>query len=178
MATKKISALSTGTTANSSDKIPIERSGANYYITPTMLSTLIGGGTFIGAQAKLASTQSISDNSATNISFDTENWDTDTMYALSPNPSRITIVTDGRYEVKFWGYFASNSTGIRWAAIYEGGSLLIGVDSKGAVNGTITGLNPHAVLDLVGGNYLEIKVYQNSGGALTVAGVFDVHKVG
>jgi hypothetical protein len=39
LATKKISTLSTGTTANASDKIPIERSGANFYITPAMIAT-------------------------------------------------------------------------------------------------------------------------------------------
>ena len=41
MATKKISQLTTGTTANASDKLPIERSGANFYITPAMIWTYI-----------------------------------------------------------------------------------------------------------------------------------------
>lgn len=41
MATKKISALTTGTTANASDKLPIERSGANFSITPAMIWTYI-----------------------------------------------------------------------------------------------------------------------------------------
>lgn len=33
----KISALTTGTTASTADKIPIERGGANYYLTPPMV---------------------------------------------------------------------------------------------------------------------------------------------
>jgi hypothetical protein len=41
LATKKISALNTGTTANGTDKLPIERGGVNYYITPAMLFTYI-----------------------------------------------------------------------------------------------------------------------------------------
>ena len=41
----KISALTDGTTANSTDAIPIARSGANYYITPGYIgTTLLGSG--------------------------------------------------------------------------------------------------------------------------------------
>ena len=48
MATRKISAMSTGTTAIASDKIPIERSGSNLYITPTMLGAYINPMTTAG----------------------------------------------------------------------------------------------------------------------------------
>jgi len=177
MSTKKISALSTGTTANSTDKIPIERSGANYYITPAMLAAS-GGGFTQHAQSKLASAQSIPDTTQTSVSFDTEVYDTDTMVDISGNPTRITIVTDGIYLVQFVGYFASNSTGYRYAAIYYGGSVLKGLDSKQAVNGTLTGLNPHVTLSLVAGNYLEIKVAQTSGGNLNLNGVFSATRIG
>jgi len=48
MATKKFSQLSTGTTANASDKLPIERSGANFYVTPAMIKTYINPMTTLG----------------------------------------------------------------------------------------------------------------------------------
>lgn len=42
MADTKISSLVDGTTANGTDKIPVERSGANRYITPAYLGTYLG----------------------------------------------------------------------------------------------------------------------------------------
>jgi hypothetical protein len=137
-----------------------------------------GGGYTQNAQSKLGSAQSIPDTTQTVASFDTENYDTDSMVDIGGNPTRITIQTDGKYFIEFVGYFASNSTGYRYAAIYEGGSILIGLDSKQAVNGTITGVNPHATLSLVAGNYLEIKVAQTSGGSLNLVGAFSVTRVG
>ena len=42
MADTKISALTDGATADSTDKIPVERAGANRYITPGYISTFLG----------------------------------------------------------------------------------------------------------------------------------------
>ena len=44
MADTKISALTDGVTANAADKIPIERSLANRYITPAYVRTYLGFG--------------------------------------------------------------------------------------------------------------------------------------
>ena len=43
MADTKISALTDGTTANGTDKVPVERAGGNRYITPAYISTYIDG---------------------------------------------------------------------------------------------------------------------------------------
>ena len=42
MADTKISALTDGTTANSTDQVAIARSGSNFYVTPEYLSTYVG----------------------------------------------------------------------------------------------------------------------------------------
>ena len=42
MADTKISALTDGTTANSTDQVAIARGGSNFYVTPEYLSTYVG----------------------------------------------------------------------------------------------------------------------------------------
>jgi hypothetical protein len=180
MSGTKISGIATAASAfTGTEKFEIVQGGATKYGTPAQMATYIGAGGYPQkAQSKLATVYSVSNNSATDIPFDTESHDTDNMVDIAGNPTRITIQTDGEYDVTFWGYYASNATGKRWAAIYQGGSVLIAVDSGNAVNGTIHGLNLSVRLDLVAGNYLTIKTFQDSGGGLNVAGVFNVKRVG
>ena len=52
MADLKISALTDGATADGTDKIPVERAGANKYVTPTYIQTFLGFVAGILATAK------------------------------------------------------------------------------------------------------------------------------
>lgn len=182
MPTQKISALSTGTTAQAADKIPIERGGDNYYITPAMINTLGGGGGGYteGCQVRLGSTHSIPDTSQTILTFDTEEFDTDTMHDDVTNNSRITIVTDGLYLFTFTGFWAANSTGRRNVGLYLGGSSLMAFDERtpNASPATTTMLIV-APIACTAGNYFEIKALQTSGGALNLSSArFTAQRIG
>jgi len=100
MATRKISALTTGTTAQNTDKIPIERSGANYYITPAMLATLIGGG---GSNAGLVARYHLAADLLVTIggiiTFDTQDYDPDSTVTTGAS-WHFTAPATAWYEVK------------------------------------------------------------------------------
>lgn len=109
MATKKISALSTGTTANAADKIPIERAGANLYVTPLML---YGYTKPLLVQAKTSGDVNYVAGD-TRINFDTVSCD--------PN-STITTGGSWMFTVPVTGYYMfivdecnSDANGFDWA---------------------------------------------------------------
>jgi hypothetical protein len=164
-------ALTTG------DLVPVVRGGASY---STDISALGGGGGFTEmCRVYISSAQSIPDTTQTTVSFDSESYDTDTMHEGVTNPSRITLATTGKYHFTFHGYFASNATGYRYASIYTGGAALLSIDSKQAVNGTITGLQVHVEGSYTAGEYFEVKVGQTSTGALNLSSaVFVARRVG
>lgn len=169
MATKKISALSTGTTANASDKIPIERSGANFYVTPAMISTYIGAGALDGARVFHSANQSTTSGIEKVLAFNSEVYDSNGLHDTSTNNERITIVTTGIYLVQFSGVFASNATGYRYAAIYKNVAQdLVDFQPCAAANGGATGVHISVILSLTAGDYLEVHVAQTSGGALNL----------
>ena len=227
MATKKISQLTTGTTANASDKLPIERSGANFYITPAMIWTYIqaltgnmaatartavrknstgsvferrrlnliegsnvtltvaddsgneevditiaasggGGGYTQGASVYHSSSQSFTSGAAAFLAFNSENYDTDTMHNTVTNNSRLTITTNGVYLFTFYGYFSSNSTGRRYAALIGNGADYLVTDTRTAISGSLTGLHFSFIGAFVATDYVQVEAFQDSGGSLSI----------
>ena len=128
--------------------------------------------------AKLASTphvsvrhsisQSIATATDTALAFDTERFDTDTMHDTATNNSRLTATTAGKYRISANVSFASNATGYRAVWLRKNGNSanpLARVVSP-PVNGAITELCVSILENLVAADYVEVMVYQNSGGAL------------
>ncbi len=140
MATRKISALSTGTTANNTDKIPIERAGANYYITPAMLTTLIGGGgggsSNAGLVARYHLTANLTLNNSTATVFNATIQDYDPGSAVTTGAS--------------WHYTVPTVTGTVWYDVRLSFALLIansnawqdggGAEANVLVNGSYRGM--------------------------------------
>jgi hypothetical protein len=56
------------------------------------------------------------------VIFDSEDYDNDNLHSLVTNPSRITIVTPGRYQ--FWGIvpFDAATSGTREARLFKNGT--------------------------------------------------------
>ena len=117
-----------------------------------------------------AAAQSIPNITETALTFDSESWDTDTMHDPSTNPSRITTKTAGYYLVKGNVVFTAAAGGRRWAKIYANGSSYIGcpvVEGPSVADAnSYPALNPSVVLSLSVNSYVELFVYQSSGGAL------------
>lgn len=70
---------------------------------------------------KAAVTQSVAHNTPTDIVFDTELWDTDSMWITG---ATVTVNTPGLYEVNVRLSFAANATGHRYVTVLQNGNPL------------------------------------------------------
>lgn len=122
----------------------------------------------IGCRVTTTANLTISNNSITTVAFDAERWDTDTMHDTSTNNNRITFNTAGKYSVGFSGEWAADVNGERHAMIRVNGSTPIVERYDNAITGA--SLETHTVLSTVysfsSGDYIEVRVFQNSGGSL------------
>jgi hypothetical protein len=127
---------------------------------------------FVGNRNVKTSSQSIANGTFTAVTFDTETYDTDGFHSTVSNTSRITIPAGkgGYYKVFGVANFAANGSGARIFSIYKNGTtdlfklILFG-------NGSAqTGATFSDVVNLVATDYIEMRVYQSSGGALDLQG--------
>lgn len=120
----------------------------------------------IGARVTHSVAQAIQHNTWTVLAFDTERWDTDGMHSTVDNNSRLTCKTAGKYLIIGCSGFPVGAGAVRscyigragaiWYASYAGmGSLTVGNE---VVISTI--------MDMAVDDYVELWVYQNSGGPL------------
>lgn len=129
-----------------------------------------GGGSFAGARVYHNANQSIANNTATSLAFNSERSDTDAFHDPSTNNSRLTVPTGlgGTYLITGHVQFGSNTTGLRAIYILLNGTTVI-ADHEMITNAS----DPRrfsiaTAYPLVQGDYVELGVYQNSGGALNV----------
>jgi hypothetical protein len=110
--------------------------------------------------------QSIPHATLTALAFDTERFDTDGIHDTVTNNSRLTCKTAGKYQITAQVRWQSNATGYREIRIRLNGTTQICIVRQGA-----HGLDMQVVTtlyDLGVDDYVEVMVYQNSGGALNV----------
>jgi hypothetical protein len=123
------------------------------------------GATFVGAAAYMSNNSvAYTQNTEVLMSLTTEDYDTDTFWAASPNPSRLTIPSgkDGKYLINvIWRTaVGSDSAGLflykngsRTALGLESGFLIL--DPVMSLNNTV--LSSSVVFDAVATDYFEIK---------------------
>lgn len=99
------------------------------------------------------------------ITFDSELWDTNTMHSTSTNTSRITVPKTGYYRMQLIGIFGANLVGSRGARFLKNGSNLMTQFVKGD-NGDYQYFYDYTAY-LNANDYLEVNVFQDSGGSLT-----------
>jgi hypothetical protein len=129
------------------------------------------GVSFVGCSAiKITTAQSIANNTETAISFNDEEFDTDSFHDNSTNNTRFTIPSgkNGKYLIVFQTQFASNATGFRQMYLKLNGNALSNGITTTAVNGTNHQLFFSGIFNLVATDYVEGFVFQNSGGSLNV----------
>lgn len=112
--------------------------------------------------------QSIADSVTTTITFDSERSDVGAFHSTSSNTSRLTIPVAGTYACGVALRFASNATGYRLAGIVLNGATTIVRDVRTTVNGLQTSVAAATLYDFAAADYIEVQVFQNSGGALNV----------
>jgi hypothetical protein len=118
--------------------------------------------------------QSIGTAAYTVLAFNSERYDTvsgaaSSMHDAVTNNSRLTALVAGGYRVSGNVEFAANATGLRGAEIRLNGATVIGrvaVGNAGAGDPTV--LCVSADYEFAVNDYVELLVYQASGGALNV----------
>jgi len=137
-------------------------------------ATPASGVTFAGVSLYNSTTVSAANNTVTTMTFDSELFDTDAYHSTATNTSRITIPAGKAGYYLLYGQitFLASSTGVRQAQLHKNGSaseLTIDAlpNSASAVNDNpqVTSIQYLAVAD-----YIEIKGFQTSGGALNMRG--------
>lgn len=115
---------------------------------------------------------SITDDTNTIVTLDSERYDTNTMHSLVSNTERLTIVTTGIYRFTFKVAWAGNVTGDRWMYIRRNGREIMGGSARKAPNSAAFELGMQAVIVefFEAGEYVHGEVKQDSGGALNLLG--------
>lgn len=116
-------------------------------------------------------TQAISNDAWNTLTFDSENFDTDTMHSTSSNTEQLVINTAGKYIVTGCAGFATNTTGVRFARITVNASGY-NQQRQGASPSYETVVVTTDTINLVVNDVIILEAFQTSGGSLnTVAGV-------
>ena len=133
--------------------------------------TSVGGGaSFVGCAVSNVSTGSISvsNNTDTVVTWDTEAYDTDSFHSTVTNTSRMTIPTGkgGKYIVTSKFRWDTNTTGNRSVTFYVNGT---GVDGTNIAGNYASPFQVYtAVLNVSAGDYVEVYAFQDSGGTRTL----------
>lgn len=165
--------LAVGTGANTAQKLT---AGANGTILMAASGETTGakwaiGQTFCGAKVYNDAAISLSNNSLTALTFNTENFDTDVFHDTSTNSGRLTVPAGkgGYYQITGHVSFAANGNGTqRYVSLRVDGTTTIA-----AVNGVISGsastdMVITTLVSLTAGQYVELMAYQDRGDVLDV----------
>lgn len=113
--------------------------------------------------------QSVATSGAfTKLAMNSERYDTNSMHDTVTLNTRITMNTAGLYVVGGLVDFANNVTGERLATILLNNTVDIAGQRINADTVADTILNPSAVWKFAAGDYIELRAFQTSGGALNV----------
>ena len=111
----------------------------------------------------------IANNTVTAVTFPEEHYDTDGFHSTTTNNSRITIPAGlgGKYLVTSSNLtFNQNATGERSARLLKNGSVVFYGPGWLGNSSVFLSSSFTATVELAAGDYIEIAVYQNSGGNL------------
>jgi len=117
---------------------------------------------FVGVSLT-GSTQSITSNTQTALTFTTEDFDTNSFHDNSTNTSRITIPSGkgGKYQINALIGLDLNTTGTRSLSLYLNGSVAYEFNIHASATGP-TGVMP-VIKNLSVGDYIELFAWQTSG---------------
>lgn len=103
------------------------------------------------------------------LTFNSERWDSDTIHSTSSNTSRLTCRTAGNYVITANIAYDINATGYRVTRLLLNGTTEIARDVRPALSASdYTVSFTTTIYDLAVSDYVEVQVYQTSGGALNV----------
>jgi hypothetical protein len=110
--------------------------------------------------------QSLSNSTTTIIDFATKSFDT--TGAVTTGASwKFVAPSPGKYDVYGKICFQSNASGIREAHLYKNGSLFSRV-TRAPTSGDVGCADINDTVDLLAGEFIDVRGFQNSGGALAL----------
>ena len=116
--------------------------------------------------------QSTASGVVTSITMDASAVDSDNVHSNVTNPSRLTIVTAGRYRIVAQLLWNANATGYRAVKLLKNGVIFC--TNQTVTNGSQLGyMQVCDEIICAVGDYLELAGVQTSGGALTTGGGSD-----
>lgn len=107
----------------------------------------------------------------TALQFTTEVYDSDSMFTTAaPNNDRLTITTPGVYLLTTSVRWDPNDTGARLVSIVKSdvGALFLAADTRDSATGSATRQSVSTVTRMDAGEFVKVKVAQNSGAALSI----------
>lgn len=114
----------------------------------------------------------VANNTETAITFDSERWDNDAIHSTSVNPSRLTCVTAGVYNISGCIVWTANATGVRTASLRLNGGSPIARKSITSNTAAFDAEMPIATQWKLGvGDYIELVGFQTSGGNLNARAI-------
>ena len=126
--------------------------------------------------------QSIANSAWACLTWNAEAFDSDTMHDNATSNSRITFTTAGTYQITYNALWANNSTGLRNHTIEKNGTTTQGSGTTiiepfaiSPVAATHSGASISVMASFVAGDWIQAFAWQNSGGALNLAGVTEAH---
>ena len=134
-------------------------------------ATPASGSTFAGCALYKSGNQSISNTTATLITFDSEGFDTDAFHSTSSNTSRITIPTGkgGYYSFSCYVVWPDGSWAISNTGLKKNGTT-IKSDWLNVGSGTYNTQGFNTIVSATAGDYFEIEVYHNKGSSTSILG--------
>jgi hypothetical protein len=141
----------------------------NTYVRDNTLA-LVGSNPIIVPSCRVYNNAAISigNNSVQVLTFNSERWDTDEIHSTVTNTGRLTCQTAGLYNIFGHVQFAANTTGIRSVLIRLNGSTYLASQLNHQSSAAVAELSVNTIYSLSASDYVELMVYQNSGGALNV----------
>lgn len=114
-----------------------------------------------------STTKSVPTSTNTALGFDSENYDSNNLHSTVSNTSRLTIQTTGKYSIFGQVKWQSQTdTGYRGLTVMLNGVTPLAEVDTPNINGIKVNQNVNTQYKLNAGDYLELVVFQNSGGAL------------
>ena len=136
---------------------------------PTWATPAGGSPTFVGASIYNTSSFSISNNTATRITCNSEFFDTNGFHDNSTNNARITIPVGyaGKYLVCMGMKYEASANGGRSVAVYKNNASFVELDEDTGGSGGPQTSKASVIISLAEGDYIEMFTTQTSGGTLT-----------
>lgn len=118
-----------------------------------------------------AGTATIANNTITTLAFDQEDIDSDAFHSTSTNNSRLTVPAGLSGDYFVYGQVAMASfTGSVEALIKRNATTIVASHTAGSGTASGPGVWVGRVLTLAVGDFVELQVWQNSGGNVTLNG--------